>query len=331
MLRRKRRDEFSVTSSTPGNVEMVIDSIRVSPEKEINQRVVILKEKEKERYLPVWVGPAEADAIAMKLQNIQLARPLTHDLMSRVIAAYGGNLKRVTISELRNNNFYAKLELSDEDKTYEIDCRPSDGIGLAVRVGAPIYVAKSVIEEAGVLLKEGGEPSAKESVATPRISVGNKFSAFSEALQRVFMLSDEKAKELGRDYVTTADLLLALSYVAESTSAKILDNIGVGQRGLQSAIETAIQEAQHQEINDDGLSSNVKKAISLATEEAKCLNSDHVCTECLLIGLVEEMQGIAAMALQSLLVTREKILCELVRILNQCGDIEHIRPLMQPL
>ena len=133
------------------DIEMVIDNLGVLKN---NQRVLVLKEKKRERYLSIWIGPSEADAIAVKLQNIQLTRPLTHDLLCDVIAWYGGSVARVVISELRDDMFYAKLELGDEDKCYEIDCRPSDAIAVAVRIGAPIYVVKSVIERAGVLLEE---------------------------------------------------------------------------------------------------------------------------------------------------------------------------------
>ena len=117
-------------------IEMKIDSIRVSL---MNyQRVVILKEKGANRYLPIWIGPAEADAIAVKLQNVQLARPLTHDLLQSVIAALGASVNFVVVSELQNDTFYAKLSLNVDGMRVEVDSRPSDALALAVRVGVPI-------------------------------------------------------------------------------------------------------------------------------------------------------------------------------------------------
>jgi hypothetical protein len=133
-------------------VEMSIDSIRVSL---MNyQRVVILKEKESNRYLPIWIGPNEADAIAVKLQNIELARPLTHDLLQSVITTLGASLNYIVVSGLENDTFYAKLSLNIDGKELEIDSRPSDAIALAVRAGAPVYAEEAVLEKAGIVLEE---------------------------------------------------------------------------------------------------------------------------------------------------------------------------------
>ena len=114
-------------------IEMSIDSIRMSL---MNyQRVVILKEKEAERYLPIWIGPAEADSIAVKLQDVSVPRPLTHDLLRSVIDALGGVVASIIVCDLRNDTFYAKIILTVEGGDLEIDSRPSDAIALAVRVG----------------------------------------------------------------------------------------------------------------------------------------------------------------------------------------------------
>ena len=132
--------------------EITIDSIRVSL---MNyQRVVILKEKESNRYLPIWVGPAEADAIAVKLQNVELPRPLTHDLLQSVIHALGASLESVLVSDLQNDTFYAKLFLVVDGTQLEVDSRPSDALALAVRVGVPIYAEESVLDKAGIVLEE---------------------------------------------------------------------------------------------------------------------------------------------------------------------------------
>jgi hypothetical protein len=133
-------------------VEMTIDSIRVSL---MNyQRVVILKEKGANRYLPIWIGPAEADAIAVKLQNIELSRPLTHDLLQSVISTLGASVDYIVVSGLKEDTFYARLALSIDGVKLDIDARPSDALALAVRVGAPIYAEESVLEKAGIILEE---------------------------------------------------------------------------------------------------------------------------------------------------------------------------------
>jgi len=133
-------------------VEMTIDSIRVSL---MNyQRVVILREKGTNRYLPIWIGPAEADAIAVKLQNVELSRPLTHDLLQSVITTLGASLDYIVVSGLKDDTFYASLALSVDGEKLDIDSRPSDALALAVRVGAPIYADESVLEKAGIMLED---------------------------------------------------------------------------------------------------------------------------------------------------------------------------------
>ena len=138
-------------------IEMTIDSIRMSL---MNyQRVVILKEKDADRYLPIWIGPAEADSIAVKLQDVAVPRPLTHDLLRNVIDALGATVTSIIVCDLRNDTFYAKINFVVDGKDMEIDSRPSDAIALAVRVQVPIYADESVLDRAGILLdQESGKP-----------------------------------------------------------------------------------------------------------------------------------------------------------------------------
>ena len=133
-------------------LEMNIESIRVSL---LNyQRVVILRVKESNRYLPIWIGPSEADAIAMKLQEYSAARPMTHDLLRSVIATLGASVDHIIVSDLANDTFYAKIILQVNGGTMEIDSRPSDAIALAVRAEAPIYAVDEVVNKAGVEMDE---------------------------------------------------------------------------------------------------------------------------------------------------------------------------------
>jgi bifunctional DNase/RNase len=140
-------------------IEMTIESIRVSL---VNyQRVVMLKEKNTLRYLPIWIGSAEAQAIAIRLQEgIQVQRPMTHDLLATTIEVLGAKVNHVIVSDLKNDTFYAKIMLSTKDGQLEIDSRPSDALALAVRVEVPIYADESVLDKAGIVLEresEGGE------------------------------------------------------------------------------------------------------------------------------------------------------------------------------
>lgn len=109
-----------------------------------NAPVVLLKETEGKRVLPIWIGPYEAMAIAMELAGITSKRPLTHDLMKMVISGLGGKITKVEITELKDQTFYARIWIQQDDSILNIDARPSDSIALALRVKAPIYVASDV-------------------------------------------------------------------------------------------------------------------------------------------------------------------------------------------
>jgi bifunctional DNase/RNase len=127
-------------------VEVVIDSIRVSLMSP--QRIIILREMDSERFLPIWIGPFEADAITLSLQELEVTRPLTHDLLRNVLQVLGADVLRVNITELRDDVFYARIVISVNGRELEIDSRPSDALALAVRAHVPIFVAESVMEEA---------------------------------------------------------------------------------------------------------------------------------------------------------------------------------------
>lgn len=132
-------------------VEMVVESVRVNLQ--TYQRVVVLKEKGAERYLPIWIGNTEADAIVIQLQNVPVPRPQTHDLLKSVIGELGAKVSRVVVNDLESDVFYARVNLDVDGKHFEIDSRPSDAIALAVRVQAPIFADETVLDKAGVALE----------------------------------------------------------------------------------------------------------------------------------------------------------------------------------
>lgn len=144
--------------------EMTIESIRLSLQN--YQRVVILREKDSDRYLPIWIGPAEADAIAVRLQDVSVARPLTHDLLRSMIEQLGGRVTHVVVNDLSNDTFFARIVLDVRGEAMEVDSRPSDAIALAVRVEVPIYAEETVLDRAGVILDEEGVPGTQEHGAT---------------------------------------------------------------------------------------------------------------------------------------------------------------------
>jgi bifunctional DNase/RNase len=160
-------------------IETTVESIRVSLVTQA--RVVILKEVDGERHLPIWIGPFEAEAIAMELQSIPSSRPLPYDLLRSVIGELGAEVNRIVITEITNDVFYARIVLDTQGSSVEIDSRPSDAIALAVRVKVPIFVDDSVMDRAGVRLDEdeedeGGEPSRDSApISEERLGVFRDF------------------------------------------------------------------------------------------------------------------------------------------------------------
>jgi len=180
-------------------IEMVVDSIRVSL---MNyQRVVMLKEKTTDRYLPIWIGPAEADAIAVKLQGVSVPRPMTHDLMQSIVDVLGASVNSVVVSDLRDDTFFAKIILNMDGGQMEVDSRPSDAIAMAVRVEAPIYAEDVVLEKAGIVLdketgKPVGEPMDIDRTAGKPVSEEEmkKMSAFYDFINTLDMEDFDKRK-----------------------------------------------------------------------------------------------------------------------------------------
>jgi bifunctional DNase/RNase len=133
-------------------IEVTIDSIRVSLVSP--QRLIILKDADQERFLPIWIGPFEAEAITIKLQDVDVKRPLTHDLLNTFISEFGGVVSHVVVTELRNDTFFARIVVGIDGKSIEIDSRPSDAMALAVRAGVPIFVNEEVMEKASITPEE---------------------------------------------------------------------------------------------------------------------------------------------------------------------------------
>ena len=144
--------------------ELSIDSIRVSLSN--YQRVVILKLKSKEMFIPIWVGPSEADAIAIKLQKVSLPRPLTHDLVVSLLESLSISIEYVLIESMKDETFFAKIAIKNNDKIVMIDSRASDAIALAVRVTCPIYANEDVVEKVSVTLDHKNETVNKKNKAT---------------------------------------------------------------------------------------------------------------------------------------------------------------------
>ena len=185
-------------------IEVVIDSIRVSLMSQ--QRIVILREKDADRYLPIWIGIYEAESITIALQEVEVARPLTHDLMKNIFNELNAQIVRVEVISLRDDTFYGNIVADVNGQTLNIDSRPSDALAIAVRAHVPILVARSVMDTAGIIpeedLQEGGEPAAAlgesgevEEASEERLSV---FSEFLSNLDLEELDDEENDNEEGK-------------------------------------------------------------------------------------------------------------------------------------
>ncbi|MBN2148433.1 MAG: bifunctional nuclease family protein [Anaerolineales bacterium] len=168
-------------------VEVVIDSIRVSLMSQ--NRIVILREADTERYLPIWIGVFEAEAIALGLQEVEVARPMTWDLLKNVFTALNARILRVEITALRDDTFFGNIVAEVEGQVINIDSRPSDALALAVRVHAPILVSRAVMDAAGVTPEKDlqeGQAETEAPAAAPSTEEGQeRLSVFEDFLDKL--------------------------------------------------------------------------------------------------------------------------------------------------
>jgi uncharacterized protein len=163
-------------------VEVVIDSIRVSLMSQ--QRIIILREVGTDRYLPIWIGVYEAEAIAIALQEVEVARPLTHDLLRSVFNAVNASILRVEVISLRDDTYFGNIVAQVNGHEIEIDSRPSDALALAVRAHVPILVSRQVMDSAGILPEE--EVQETEEGTPPPVEPDGEMDESSEERLSIF-------------------------------------------------------------------------------------------------------------------------------------------------
>lgn len=164
-------------------IEMFVDSIRVSLTTQ--QRVLMLRDADHSVYLPIWIGSFEAESIVVGLQEIEVSRPQTHDLLMRVILATRSNLKHVELSKIQNDTFYSFLVLERNDEEIRLDCRPSDAISLAIRFKVPIYVNTEVVYKAGIQPEKDVQRGRDTSEVTENTGYDGSLSVFDDFLQKL--------------------------------------------------------------------------------------------------------------------------------------------------
>jgi bifunctional DNase/RNase len=142
-------------------IEMTIKGLMIDPI--TNMPIIILRDQDGQRVLPIWVGVFEANAIALQIENVQTPRPMTHDLLKNVIDDLHGRVERIVVCELKENTFYARIHMSVDGRSLEVDARPSDAIALALRTRSPIFVEEAVIQSARSV------ESSKENVDLGRL------------------------------------------------------------------------------------------------------------------------------------------------------------------
>jgi uncharacterized protein len=180
-------------------IRVTVDSIRVSLLTQ--HRVVVLREADNRRYLPIWIGAFEADAIALALQGHEPQRPMTHDLLKSVFSELGATISYILVNDIQDSTFFARIVVEQGSHTVEIDARPSDAIALAVRSDVPIYVETHVFEQAGVLFDEEEgtpaaaepQPAAEETDTEP--STDENLSLFRDFINTLDLDDEEGRKE----------------------------------------------------------------------------------------------------------------------------------------
>jgi len=177
-------------------VEVVIDSIRVSLISQ--QRIVILREVNADRYLPIWIGIYEAEAIALALQDVEVARPLTWDLLKNIFSIMNAHIIRVEVTSLQDDTYYGNIVAEIDGKKLDIDSRPSDAIALAVRAHVPILVSRPILESVGVIPEEDIQETGKEKGLLSDEPVGEvseeNLSIFEDFIENLD-IDDDKGDE----------------------------------------------------------------------------------------------------------------------------------------
>jgi bifunctional DNase/RNase len=183
-------------------VEVVIDSVRVSLMSP--QRVVILRQTGVQRYLPIWIGPYEAESITVALQEVEISRPMTHDLLKNLFSVLNSKLVRVEIVALKADIYYGNLVAEADGKVVNIDSRPSDAVALALRAHVPILVSQAVMDEAGIVpehdMQEGKTPPPEaEPPLSPLAKTEEGLDVFEDFLKKLKDDQGDKDEPEGED------------------------------------------------------------------------------------------------------------------------------------
>ena len=180
----------------PEMVEVVIDSIRVGLISQ--QRVVILREIDAERYLAIWIDPYMAEQITFSLQEVEVARPMTHDLLREILKSMNAKVLRVEVLSLKGDVFFGNIVIASGKETINIDSRPSDALALAVRANVPILVANKVMDAAGIIPEDDVDLELEEGGDLPSEESGKRLEIFEDFLDNLDIKDDDESKSSGK-------------------------------------------------------------------------------------------------------------------------------------
>ena len=269
-------------------IEMTVDHVRVN--NVTNLRTVVLKEKESDRYLPIWIGQTEGDAIAMKLDGQEMPRPMTHGIMDTMIRDLGGEVEHVAVNGLVDDTFFAIVKVKNGENAIEFDTRPSDAIALAVNSGAPVFAAPDVLDKAGAEL----DPETGEFRSLRRDSLESAQRHderhMSERFRRLLETAGMTARGMLRYEIEPEDLLLALINDKDCTAARSLVEQGadlerIGER-LRSETESGERLMAFSQRSD--------RVLEAARLEASASGGGAIGTEHLLRALATSDDGLAS-------------------------------------
>lgn len=273
-----------------------------------DRKVVLLKEKEGTRHLPIAIGPAEAEAIAVITQGGSPPSPGAYDFTCAVIHAVGASVQSAIIDRLQHDCFYAKVVLQIDGEQLEIECRPSDALAIAVREDAPIFADGGVLRKASIVLPESESIGQRAS--------GSRVDVFSKDAQDILAASEAEARHMHHDYVSTAHLLIALAE-KKNVASTIMKNAGANMGRIQKELRVILKKEHTVEGGGVGLTPVVKEAVQISIDEARELGSEEVLPEHILLGLIRASDGIAANQLRDLGITAEEVSTELIRLRKQ--------------
>ena len=277
-------------------LEVTVDRVAVVPESQ--QHVLLLKNDEVSRCLPIWIGATEGQSIALKLEGKEMPRPMTHDLMDSMIGDLGASVARVVVSELKGDTFLARVVLRRNGTTVERDCRPSDAIALAVRNGAAIFVEDDVLERAGV--DYDPETGLSESTAADWLkrTTEERASYIKEEPADLLDRARTHAQCSGRPEVEPADLLLVLIDDADGPGASVLSRLGLDLAEASAKLREQSGNGEATAEAVPGLSEAAQRVLRLARAEAHMLFHGRFGAEHVVLGLLLADDAVASRTLK---------------------------------